>query len=82
MCCILLSHNLVTLFFLLVKAAIARCGSSTFHILAPEPDECSNFPHAVLLYECGQNGPGDCKQMARTSGEGSAVLPLERNSFC
>ncbi|XP_066372244.1 uncharacterized protein [Miscanthus floridulus] len=51
------------------RAAIARCGSSTFHILAPEPDECSNFPHAVLLYECGQNGPGDCKQMARTPGK-------------
>ncbi|CAL5048731.1 unnamed protein product [Urochloa decumbens] len=50
------------------KAAIARCGSSTFHILAPQPDEYSNFSHAVLLYECGLNGPGDCKQMAGTSG--------------
>ncbi|CAN6216292.1 unnamed protein product [Urochloa humidicola] len=51
------------------KAAVARCGSSTFHILAPQPDEYSNFSHAVLLYECGQNGPGDCKEMARTSGK-------------
>ncbi|PVH47527.1 hypothetical protein PAHAL_4G080600 [Panicum hallii] len=50
------------------KAAIARCGSSTFHILPPQSDECSNFSHAVLLYECGQNGPGDCNQMAGTSG--------------
>lgn len=65
-----------------MKAAISRFGSSTFHILAPEPDEGSNFSHAVLLYECGQNGLGDCKQMARTSGEGFAVLPLENNSFC
>ncbi|AQL04937.1 Protein MICRORCHIDIA 7 [Zea mays] len=63
------------------RAAIARCGSSTFHILAPEPDECSSFPHAVLLYECGQNGPGDCKHMAGTSGMGFSVMSLENNSF-
>ncbi|WVZ79373.1 hypothetical protein U9M48_026955 [Paspalum notatum var. saurae] len=50
------------------KAAIARCGSSTFHILASQPDKHSNFSHAVLLYECGQNSPGDHKQMAGTSG--------------
>jgi len=55
---------------LLLKAAIARCGSSTFHILPPQSDECSNFSHAVLLYECGQNDPGDCNQIAVTSGEG------------
>ncbi|CAN6177515.1 unnamed protein product [Urochloa humidicola] len=51
------------------KAAVARCGSSTFHILAPQPDEYSNFSHAVLLYECGRNGPGDCKEVAGTSGK-------------
>lgn len=50
------------------KAAIARCGSSTFHILASQPDEFSNFSYAVLLYRCGQNRPGDHKQMAGTSG--------------
>ncbi|KAF8687781.1 hypothetical protein HU200_042717 [Digitaria exilis] len=50
------------------KAAIARCGSSTFHILASQPDECLNFSHAELLYESGQNGSGDCKQMEGTSG--------------
>ena len=55
---------------LLLKAAIARCGSSTFHILPPQSEECSNFSHAVLLYECGRSGPGDCNQMAGTSGEG------------
>uniref|UniRef100_A0A0A9DMR8 CW-type domain-containing protein n=1 Tax=Arundo donax TaxID=35708 RepID=A0A0A9DMR8_ARUDO len=49
------------------KAGIVRCGSSTFHILAPQPDERPNFPHAVLMYECGQNGPGDCKQMSGLS---------------
>ncbi|RLN12828.1 MORC family CW-type zinc finger protein 3-like [Panicum miliaceum] len=50
------------------QAAIAICGSSTFHILPPQSDECSNFSHAVLLYECGRNGPGGCNQMAGTSG--------------
>ncbi|TVU08199.1 hypothetical protein EJB05_41591, partial [Eragrostis curvula] len=44
------------------KAAIVRCGSSTFHILAPQPDESPDFSHAVLMFECGQNGPEDCKQ--------------------
>ncbi|PWZ07216.1 MORC family CW-type zinc finger protein 3 [Zea mays] len=64
-------------------AAIARCGSSTFHILAPEPDECSSFPHAVLLYECGQNGPGDCKHMAGTSGKrvNSNVMNASKRPF-
>ncbi|KAK8455808.1 hypothetical protein SEVIR_4G222800v4 [Setaria viridis] len=50
------------------KAAIVRCESSTFHILPSQPDEYSNFPHAVLLYKCGRNDPRDCKQMAGTSG--------------
>ncbi|KAL5652262.1 hypothetical protein ACJX0J_037720, partial [Zea mays] len=65
------------------RAAIARCGSSTFHILAPEPDECSSFPHAVLLYECGQNGPGDCKHMAGTSGKrvNSNVMNASKRPF-
>ncbi|XP_039807350.1 MORC family CW-type zinc finger protein 3-like isoform X2 [Panicum virgatum] len=64
------------------KAAIARCGSSTFHILPPQSDECSNFSHAVLLYECGQNGPGDCNQIAVTSGRhvnGAAVNSSKRS---
>ncbi|KAK3130843.1 hypothetical protein QOZ80_6BG0498700 [Eleusine coracana subsp. coracana] len=34
------------------KAAIVKCGSSTFHILAPQPDEHPNFSHAVLMFEC------------------------------
>ncbi|KAG2612916.1 hypothetical protein PVAP13_4KG321600 [Panicum virgatum] len=64
------------------KAAIARCGSSTFHILPPQSEECSNFSHAVLLYECGRSGPGDCNQMAGTSGRhvnGTAVNSSKRS---
>ncbi|KAJ1259943.1 hypothetical protein BS78_10G194400 [Paspalum vaginatum] len=58
------------------RAAIARCGSSTFHILASQPDERSNFSHAVLLYECGQNSPGDHKQMVGTSGRHVVNSPI------
>ncbi|CAL5048730.1 unnamed protein product [Urochloa decumbens] len=49
------------------KAGIVTFGSSTFHILAPQPDEHNIFTHAVLIYEREQNGLGDCKQMAGQS---------------
>ncbi|XP_062229277.1 uncharacterized protein LOC133927042 [Phragmites australis] len=61
------------------KAGIVRCGSSTFHILAPQPDERPNFSHAVLMYECGQNGPGDFKWMAGLS-EGHLNSPARNVS--
>ncbi|RLM55709.1 hypothetical protein C2845_PM10G16370, partial [Panicum miliaceum] len=49
------------------KAGIVTFGSSTFHILAPQPDEHTTFSYAVLIYERGQNGPGDCKPMGGQS---------------
>jgi hypothetical protein len=54
--------------------AIVKCGSSTFYILAPQPNERPNFSHAILMFKSGQNSAREFKPTATLSSEGSFLL--------
>ncbi|GJM97963.1 hypothetical protein PR202_ga14932 [Eleusine coracana subsp. coracana] len=64
------------------KAAIVTFGSSTFHILPSQPDEHTNFPHAVLMYEHEQNDPGRCKKLGTSVKRvNSPVTEVSKRSY-